>query len=505
MTLPLDVVTNIRRLHYAEHWKVGTIATELRVHHEAVERALGLDTRGGLTVRRALPTLLDEYKPFIRDVLEKHPRLRATRLFHMVKPRGYRGSYEAVKRYVREVRPTTRAEAFFRIETLPGEEAQVDWGLFGKLKVGDAERQLCCFVMVLSHSRAMYARFALDMSLESFLRGHVKAFEALGVARSILYDNLKSAVLERYGDAIRFHPRLLELAGHYHFAPRPCAPYRGNEKGKVERHIRYIRDSFFAARRFRDVADLNAQLSTWVSEVAMVRRWPGGKDGRRVVDVFTDEKPRLLPQPEGSFSTDVVRAVSTGKTPYLRFDGNDYSVPHTLLKKPLTLCASEDVVRVLHGADEVARHPRSYDKGRRYESTEHLVELAKQKRRAAQARSRDVLTASLTHAAVFLDGLCERDKSLSHEVARLTKLLSKYGAADVDAAMAEALARHSVSAASVAHLLDAQARKRGQLPLLDVVVPESVRHLHVTSHPLSDYDGLTKPPPGEGTPEGGAA
>lgn len=179
-------------------------------------------------------------------------------------------------------------------------------------------------------------------------------------------------------------------------------------------------------------------------------------------------------------------------------------MPHTLLKKPLTLCASEDVVRVLDGADEVARHPRSYDKGRRYESTEHLVELAKQKRRAAQARSRDVLTASLTHAAVFLDGLCERDKSLSHEVARLTKLLSKYGAADVDAAMAEALARHSVSAASVAHLLDAQARKRGQLPLLDVVVPESVRHLHVTSHPLSDYDGLTKPPPGEGTPEGGA-
>ena len=479
MTLPLDVVTNIRRLHYAEHWKVGTIATELRVHHEAVERALGLDTRGGLAVRRALPTLLDDYKPFIRDVLEKHPRLRATRLFHMVKPRGYRGSYEAVKRYVREVRPTTRAEAFFRIETLPGEEAQVDWGLFGKFKVGDAERQLCCFVMVLSHSRAMYARFALDMSLESFLRGHVKAFEALGVARSLLYDNLKSAVLERYGDAIRFHPRLLELAGHYHFAPKPCAPYRGNEKGKVERHIRYLRDSFFAARRFRDVADLNAQLSTWVSEVAMVRRWPGGKDG--------------------------VRAVSTGKTPYLRFDGNDYSVPHTLVKKPLTLCASEDTVRVLDGLDEVARHPRSYDKGRRYESAEHLAGLAKQKRRAAQARGRDVLTNSLSHAADFLDALCERDKSLSHEAARLTKLVSKYGAADVDAAMAEALAKHSVSAASVAHLLDAQARKRGQLPLLDVVVPESVRHVHVTPHPLSDYDGLGKrTPDGTGNPEGGA-
>jgi transposase len=458
MTLPLDVVTHIRRLHYAEHWKVGTIAAELKVHHDAVKRALGLDTRGGLAVKRALPTLLDDYKPFIREMLEKHPRLRATRLFHMVKPRGYQGSYEPVKRYVREVRPTGRTEAFFRIETLPGEEAQVDWGLFGKLKVGDAERQLCCFVLVLSHSRAVFARFALDMTLESFLRGHVRAFEALGgVPRAILYDNLKSVVLERYGDAVRFHPRLLELAGHYHYAPRPCAPYRGNEKGKVERHIRYLRDSFFAARRFKDLPDLNAQLSTWVSEVALVRRWPGAKDGRRVVDVFAEEKPRLLPLPEGTFSTDVMRSVSTGKTPYVRFDGNDYSVPHSLLKKPLTLLASEDEVRLLDGLTEVARHPRSYDKGRRFESEAHLAGLAKEKRRASQARCRDVLKASLKNAGDFFDALCLRDKSLSHEAAQLTRLVSQYGAAQVDAAMAAALAKHAVSAASVAHLLDAQA------------------------------------------------
>lgn len=506
MTLPLDVVTHIRRLHYAEHWKVGTIAAELKVHHDAVERALGLDTRGGMSVKHVLPTLLDDYKPFIREMLEKHPRLRATRLFHMVKPRGYRGSYEQVKRYVREVRPRGKTEAFFRIETLPGEEAQVDWGLFGKLKVGDAERQLCCFVMVLSHSRAVYARFALDMTMESFLRGHVCAFEALGgVARRVLYDNLKSVVLERYGDAVRFHPRLLELAGHYHYAPTPCAPYRGNEKGKVERTIRYLRDSFFAARRFRDVADLNAQLSTWVSEVAMVRQWPGARDGRRVVDVFAEEKSRLLPLPEGSFSTDVVRPVSSGKTPYVRFDGNDYSLPHFLVKKPLTLCASETEVRLLDGLVEVARHPRGYDKGRRFESEAHLAGLAKAKRRAAQARSRDVLGASLKHADEFFNGLCQRDKSLSHEAARLTKLVSRYGAADVDAAMAEALTKHAVSAASVAHLLDAQARKRGQLPLLEVAVPESVRHIHVGTHALSDYNDLVKKTPGaEGSSEGGA-
>ena len=245
-------------------------------------------------------------------------------------------------------------------------------------------------------------------------------------------------------------------------------------------------------------------LPVRVADVALVRQWPGAKDKRRVVDVFDEEKPRLMPLPAGAFGTDVMRAVSSGKTPYVRFDGNDYSLPHTLVKKPLTLCASEDTVRLLDGVDEVARHARSYDKGRRFESEAHLAGLAKQKRRAAQARARDVLRATLKHADDFFAALCLRDKSLSHEAVRLTKLVSKYGAADVDAAMAEALAKHAVSAASVAHLLDAQARKRGQLPLLDVVVPESVRHLHVTPHLLSDYDELSKGA-GGGNSEGSAS
>jgi transposase len=120
------------------------------------------------------------------------------------------------------------------LETLPGEQAQVDWGHFGPLQIGRARRPLSCFVLVLSWSRAMYAQFALDQTLESFLRGHVEAFTALqGVPRQILYDNLKSVVLERVGDHIRFHPRLLELAGHYHFLPRPCAVARANEKDRA--------------------------------------------------------------------------------------------------------------------------------------------------------------------------------------------------------------------------------------------------------------------------------
>src|SRR2546425_13375736 len=204
----------------------------------------------------------------------------------MLRSRGSPGSVIPLRRYVRTVRPAARTEAYLRLQTLPGEQGQVDWGSFGKVAVGHTQRTLSCFVLVLSWSRAVYARFALDQTLESFLRGHVEAFTALGgVPRTLLYDNLKSVVLERVGDHIRFHPRLLELAGHYHFAPQPCAPYRGNEKGKVERMIQYLRHSFFAARRFASLNDLNAQLATWIAETAHARSVPGTA-GRVVRDAW---------------------------------------------------------------------------------------------------------------------------------------------------------------------------------------------------------------------------
>src|SRR6266566_3229134 len=254
----------IRRLYYAEHWRVGTLAPPPRVPHHTLRHAIEADRfhpPGGPN----RPSALQPFQAFVLATLEQYPRLRATRLYEMLGARGYGGSAVQVQRWVRTVRPAARAEAYLRLETLPGEQGQVDWGNFGALPIGRARRVLSCFVLVLSWSRAVYARFALDQTLESFLRGHVEAFAALGGApRIVLYDNLKSVVLDRAGDHIRFHPRVLELAGHYHFAPQPCAPYRGNEKGKVERMIQYLRHSFFAARRFRSLEDLNAQLARWI-------------------------------------------------------------------------------------------------------------------------------------------------------------------------------------------------------------------------------------------------
>ena len=390
MVTPPDIEAQILRYHHAEKWTAGTIARQLQVHHSVVRRVLaqaGLP-RIGVTPR---PSRIDAYLPLIRETLEKFPTLTASRLFAMVHERGYRGSPDHFRHLIALHPPRRPAEAYLRLRSLPGEQAQVDWGHFGHLQIGRARRPLMAFVMVLSHSRQIFLRFFLDARMESFLRGHLGAFTAWGGApRVLLYDNLKSAVLERRGDAIRFHPSLLAFAGQYRFEPRPVAVARGNEKGRVERAIGYVRGAFFAARRFTDLDDLNAQADDWCRGLAADRRCPGEPD-RTVRDVFADEAPRLLPLPDNPAPLLERVAVKVGKTPYVRFDLNDYSVPHTQVRRVLTVLADTHEVRVVDGLHVLACHHRSYDKGAQIEQAEHVEALVAHKRAARQHRATDRL------------------------------------------------------------------------------------------------------------------
>jgi transposase len=486
----------IRRLYYGEHWKVGTIAAALAVHHDTVRAAIVNDTQG---VRRGTcrTTLLDPYVPFIRDTLAQYPRLRATRLFEMVKSRGYPGSVVQLRRWVRLIRPAATATVYRRLTTLAAEEAQIDWGAFGSIRIGRGVRPLSGFVMVLSYSRAIFALFTVDQTLESFLRGHVDAFAAFqGVARTLVYDNLRSAVLERAGTAIRFHPRLLELAGHYHFAPRPCTPGRANEKGKVERQIHYLRHAFFAARTFVDIADLNAQFRRWRDEVAHRRVHPEQRD-RTVADVLAEEQPRLLPLPVHPFATEVMRIVSARKTPYVHFDRNSYSIPHPYRQRPLTLLASPTTVRVLAGTEEIARHARSYDTGEVVEDEAHVRGLIAATRQTNPSSARDRLRLAVPIVATLLERLATRGESLRVHVARLIGLLDDYGSQELTTAIERALERDALGAGAIAHILETRRRQRGLTPPMPMALPDhpGVRDLDVTPHRLETYDALTRPDP----------
>lgn len=292
MTLAPDLVAQIVRLHTVEKWRVGTIARQLHVHRDAVRRVLA----GNHAPVHAWPlraSRIDPYRPFIEATLAKFPTLTAARLHAMVAERGYVGGASHFRHLVSTLRPRPIPEAYLRLRTLPGEQAQVDWAHFRHLQIGRARRPLMAFVMVLSHCRMVFLRFFLDARIDAFLRGHLEAFAGFGgVTRVVLYDNLKSAVLQRHADAIRFNPALLALAAHYRFEPRPVAPARGNEKGRVERAIRYARDSFFAGRSFTDLDDLNAQAQAWCLGTAADRRWP--EDGAWTVrQAFEAERGRL--------------------------------------------------------------------------------------------------------------------------------------------------------------------------------------------------------------------
>jgi transposase len=489
--IPLELRTEIRRLYYAEHWKVGTIASSLHIHHETVQTAIASETLG---VRRGVcrASALDPYLPVVRDTLAQFPRLRATRLHEMLRVRGYPGSVVQVRRAVRQLRPSP-VGLYRRLETLAGEEAQVDWGTFGTIRIGHGTRAVSGFVMVLGYSRALHALFTLDQSLESFLRGHVAAFHALGgSARTLVYDNLKSAVLDRRGSAIQFHPRLLELAGHYHFAPRPCTPARGNEKGKVERQIQYLRHAFFAARPYRDLDDLNAQFLVWRDTLAHQRRHPTQPD-RTIADVLTDEQARLLPLPAHAFETDRVTTVMSGKTPYVRFDRNLYSIPHAHVRQPLTLVASATHVRVLAGSTVVAHHVRSYDTGAAIDDAAHVAALLEASRQRHAHGQRDYLRVTVPITAALFEQLAARGEPLTIVTRRLLGLLDDYGPDQLTLAVTGALDRGLVSVAAITHLLDTARRRRGQKPPVPLLLPDhpGVRDLTVPSHTLESYDDLT--------------
>jgi transposase len=481
----------ILRLYHAEKWKPGTLARQLGVHHDTVRRVLAQAGQApGFDSTRA--SMADPFVPLIEQTLEKYPTLRASRLYAMVRERGYAGGPDHFRHVVARYRPAPAAEAYLRLRTLPGEQAQVDWGYFGKRRSGRAERTLWGFVMVLSYSRQIFLRFFFGNAMANFLRGHVAAFASFGgIPRVLLYDNLKSAVLERVGQAIHFNPTLLELAAHYHFEPRPVAVARGNEKGRVERAIRYIRDSFFAARPFTDLDDLNAQATAWCAGIAAERLCPEDRT-RRVREVCADERERLLAVPDNPFPCEDREETTVRRTPYVRFDLNDYSVPHTYVRRAVVVHATLECVRVVDGSTVIATHRRSWDKGEQVEIAAHVADLVAFKRAARYHRGLDRLHHACANAPAFFAALAARHGNLGAATTALTTLLDLYGARAVDDALAGALHAQAPHVAAVRQILEQRRHAHSQPPPIAVALPEDARVRDIVVHPhaLATYDQL---------------
>ena len=482
-----ELRAQIRRLVLVERMKVETVARRFGLHHSTVRRTLD----GESVDERARPSVVDPFKSYIVDRLTEHPELTAMRVWRELQERGYAHGRAQVQRFIAKVRAPRSRKAYLRVEVEPGEQAQVDWGSFGFMRVGRAQRRLSAFAMVMSWSRALFVDFSFDMRMETFCAMHRRALEFFGgVPRRILYDNLKTVVLHHVGASVQFNPRFMDFAGHYLFEP-VAAPVRYPEaKGRVESAIKYLRHSFFYGRTFSSLADIREQAARWRDQTANVRLHATTRE--RPCDRLLVERTKFHALPEHAYDTDLVETAIVSKECRVWLDSNAYSVSPEHVGKTVQLRADDSTVRVLLDSAEVAAHQRCWDKRRYLEQPEHLAKLLERRPGAHVSRSRDRIAGLCPEAPVFLRELSRSRKSLKLEIDRLTRLLIRYGPTELAGGLAAAVTRRTFEVRAVQTLMDQARFQRGlSEPPEPVITGNALAdNLVVEPHAMESYDEL---------------
>lgn len=302
--------------------------------------------------------MLDRYRSLIGGWFAEYPSLRAQQVYGMLKDRGVDASYTLVVKYTRPFRQK-KEKVYHALTFLPGEEAQVDWCFINHQSLG----KLSCFVLILSHSRYLFGHVFPRASFEFFIEGHLMAFSAMdGTPRSLRFDNLRTVVLRRRPE-VQYNPYFLSFCRHYGIEIRLCSPGAGNEKGRVERAIRTMKEMFFnRMHAHTSLQALNRGLHEWVDQKNQaIHR----ATKQRPADLLQEEKLRALP--EIPWNNVVIHTpVKTTKTGMMIFDTNSYSVPDYLVGKSLSIHSTPDMVRIYDSDKQVASHPRSFERYKQF-------------------------------------------------------------------------------------------------------------------------------------------
>jgi transposase len=462
----------IRRLAEIEQLSGRAIAERLHCSRHTVAAALQLQQPPAQTAAPRA-SLLDPYVEHIKKLLAKYPDLSAVRIREEIArgPHGYTGSTIILRRYLRQIRPA-RGRVYQEVHYEPGQALQVDWGECGRVQVGSTTRKVSVFVAVLCYSRMVYIEFTLSQRKAEFYRGLVNALTFFGGSpRHLIFDNLKAAVLNGSGRSACYHPEFLALCGYFCLQPVACARRDPESKGVVEGSVRYVKHNALAGRaeqllRFEDYLAL---APYWRDEVANVRRHESTHE--RPIDRWEEERVLLRPLPAIPFDTDEVVPAVVSPHARVAFDGNRYSAPPQFVRKPLTLRANRDELRLLHEGQVVAQHVRSYERGQVLVLPEHrLAALSLRQRPRQQALERD-FDAWGPEARAFHLGLNSRPVKTGVHLRRLLKLAQVYGRTEVVAAIGRAVALATYDAAYVENLLLAERRRR-QLPTPTIPTPQ---------------------------------
>jgi len=403
------------------------------------------------------PSQLDPYKGLIVRWLEAHA-LSAQQVFQRLREAGYGGGLTIVNTYVRRIRPP-KHKSFLKLSFAPGECAQVDWGEYGSIGVGSTRRRLSFFVMVQCYSRQMYVEFTVSQTMEHFLGCHERAFAALGVPAKIMVDNLKSAVLRRLtGTAPVFNPRYVDYARHHAFQIAACNVAAGNEKGRVESGVGYVKKNFLNGTEFTDFAAVNPAAQVWLNEIANVREH--GETHQRPVDLFAEERG-LLRTPNAN-PYDLARVLTLRASSQFRIalDTNRYSVPAEFANQPLTVKAYPERLCLYHQDRLIARHVRRYDRHLDIEDPDHPKALLEQRKSAREQRLLSQFLALSIKAPAYYEGLVARRFNARAHLRKILALGEIYGLDATARALEDALVFNAFSSEYIAHLLESRARTK---------------------------------------------
>jgi transposase/DUF971 family protein len=478
----------IKDLHAREGLKAAPIAGVLGLDPKTVAYWLGQER---FRTRRPAPraSKLDSFKPQIRQMLEKYP-YSAAQVWQRLREQGFEGGYSMVKAYVRMVRPKPQP-AFLKLAFAPGECAQVDWGSCGSVPVGQTSRRLSFFVMVLCYSRMMDVEFTVSQTMEHFLACHQHAFEAFGgVPQTVMVDNLKSAVLKRaLGQAPVFNPKYAAFAEHNGFRIVPCNVGKGNEKGRVENGVGYVKKNFLAGLDLVDFNRLAPAAKHWLDTVANVRIH--GETRTPPVEMWHSEKPHLSPLPLHPFDIATVSQVRASRQFRITLDTNRYSVPAYLAGQAMTLKTYPDRLCLYYQNNLVARHTRSYDRHRDFEDPDHPKPLLEQRKKARDHQLFKRFLALSPQAEVYYRQLEQRRLNPHHHVRKIVALSDVYGPDAVARALHDAADCGAFAADYIANLLEQRAHFTPEASPLHLTRREDLLDLHLPPPDLSLYQDPT--------------
>lgn len=478
----------IKDLHHTHGLKAAQIAEALSLDPKTVAYWLRQER---FRPRRPAPraSKLDPFKDQIRQMLEKYP-YSAAQVWQRLREQGFEGGYSMVKAYVRTVRPR-RQPAFLKLAFAPGECAQVDWGSFGSVPVGQTSRRLSFFVMVLCYSRMMYVEFTVSQTMEHFLACHQHAFEAFGgVPQTVMVDNLKSAVLKRaLGEAPVFHPKYAAFAEHNGFRIVPCNVGKGNEKGRVENGVGYVKKNLLAGLDLVDFNRLAPAAKHWLDTIANVRIH--GETRQPPLELWQSEKPYLNPLPLNPFDIATVSQVRASRQFRITLDTNRYSVPAHLAGQALTLKTYPDRLCLYYQNHLVARHTRSYDRHRDFEDPDHPKPLLEQRKKARDHQVFKRFLALSPQAELYYRQLEQRRLNPHHHVRKIVALSDVYGQDAVARALHDAADCGAFAADYIANLLEQRAHFTPEASPLHLTRREDLLDLHLPPPDLSLYQDPT--------------